>query len=327
MSPNDPWPPTDPQQRRHLLAHLAHGYFVEGLSKVSLGKKSNLSRFQVAALLQEARETGIVRIEIAVPLESTDAALARAVGVERLVSVGGTQWPADRQDLARAVAREITRVLQDGDTLGIAWSRTLQFAVDHLPALPHNDVVQLAGALRTDDTTADESPRLFAGLTARSAWPLWAPLVVEQADSLKKSVEIEVALRRADALDVAVLAVGHWSPGGSTVWPRVSEEVSLAAARAGAVAEVAGHLLDAHGHELDTPVGGMIVSAGVEQLRAARYKIAAASGAERAPAVLAAVRGGLVNHLVCDAALRDELERLVAPHPWPAPTSFPGRTP
>ena len=195
MPTTAPWPPTDPGQRQRLLAHLAHEYFVEGTSKIALGKKSGLSRFQVAALLQEAQDTGIVRIEIAVPLENSDEDLARAAGLQRLVTVGSAQWPADREALAKAVAREITRVLHDDDVLGISWSRTLQLVVHDLPALPHNDVIQLAGALSTDDRAA-ESPRLLASLRCRSAWPLWAPLVVEQADSLKKSREIELTLRR-----------------------------------------------------------------------------------------------------------------------------------
>lgn len=181
---------------------------------------------------------------------------------------------------------------RDGDTLGISRSGAPQHAVKHLPKLPHNDIVQLAGAPRTDDTTENESPRLFAELRSRTARPLWAPLVVDQAAALKKSPEIDVALRRADSLDVAVLAIGGWSPGTSTVWPRVSEDLARAAARAGEVAEVSGLLLDESGHELDTPIAGMVVSASVAQVRSAHHRIGVASGAERAPAVLAAVRGG-----------------------------------
>ncbi|RKQ34133.1 sugar-binding transcriptional regulator [Kocuria tytonis] len=320
MTTSSPWPPTDPEQRHRLLADLARAHFVEGVSKVALGKKSNLSRFQVAALLQEAQDTGMVRIEIALPPEDSDATLARAVGVQRLVTVGTSQWNAERDALARAVARDIMQVLRNEDVLGISWSRTLQLAVQHLPALPHNDVIQLAGALSTEEDGEREAPRLLANLHSRTAWPLWAPLVVEQAESLKKSVEIEVTLRRASSLDVAVLAVGRWAPDSSTVWSRVSEDAARAAQRAGAVAEISGHLLDAHGRELDTPVAGMIVAAGVEQLRAARRKIAVASGADRAPAVLAAVRGGLVDHLVCDAELRDELRVLLD---QPAPPGTP----
>lgn len=45
MTAEGPWPPTDPGRRRHLLANLAHGYFVEGAAKISLGKRSGLSRF------------------------------------------------------------------------------------------------------------------------------------------------------------------------------------------------------------------------------------------------------------------------------------------
>lgn len=64
---------------------------------------------------------------------------------------------------------------RDGDTLGISWSDALQHAVKHLPKLPHNDIVQLAGAPRTDDTTENESPRLFAELRSRTAWPCGRP--------------------------------------------------------------------------------------------------------------------------------------------------------
>ncbi|MDO4919372.1 sugar-binding domain-containing protein [Kocuria sp.] len=310
MPDEDPWPPTDPVRRQHLLAHLAHGHYVDGLSKVSLAEKSGLSRFQVAALLREAQETGVVRIEITVPAEDADDALARAVGLRSLTTVGTVQWPADRDALARATAREITARLREDEVLGISWSRTLQRVVKHLPPLPDNDIVQLAGALNTPHGGEPEAPRLLAGLQCRSAWPLWAPLVVDQAEFLRRAPEIAATLKKACSLDVAVLAVGSWTPEGSTVWSRVDPRTALAAQRAGAVAEVSGHLLDAQGGEVRTPLAGMVVAADLAPLRSTRDKLAVASGADRAAAVLAAVRSGLVDHLVCDAALRDALRAL-----------------
>lgn len=77
MSTTDPWPPNDKSERQKLLAQLAQLYFVDGESKVAIGKQTNLSRFQVAALLQEAQDTGIVRIEIAIPDNDQDASTLR----------------------------------------------------------------------------------------------------------------------------------------------------------------------------------------------------------------------------------------------------------
>lgn len=305
MTTSSPWPPTDPREREKLLARLAQAHFVNGISKVALANEARLSRFQVASLLQEAQDSGIVRIEIALPHDNTDAHLAEALGIRRVVTVDTGRWPADRRALAQATAREVTRVLHHDDVLGISWSRTLQFVVRELPPLPHVEVIQLAGALSSDGE--ERAPRLLAELQCRSAWPLWAPLVVEHAEFLRRSVEIAETLRRADRLDVALIAIGGWGPELSTVWHRLDSRLAEQTRRDGAVAEISGHLLAADGTLMHTPVESMIVAASPEQIRSAGTTVAVAYQAERAPAVRAAARAGLADILVCDASLRDAL--------------------
>lgn len=317
MPTTDPWPPSDPPARQKLLAQLAQLYFVDGASKVAIGKQINLSRFQVAALLQEAQDTGIVRIEIVIPSNDQDAQLAQALGITRVVTVGAGPWPADRDTLAKETARVFMEQVEPGDVLGISWSRTLQLVTRELPQLPHNQVIQLAGALNNDDNQA--APRLLAELTCQSAWPLWAPLIVENAHALMKSPEIARTIDRANALDVALIAIGAWSPELSSVWNRVPPEVAEQARNAGAVAEISGHLLTADGAPVVSPVESMVVAASVKQIRNARTTVAAASDADRAPAVQAAARAGLIDVLVCDEPLRQALAALVdRPEPTPA---------
>lgn len=318
MSIPDPWPPSDQPERQKLLAQLAQLYFVDGASKVAIGKQTNLSRFQVAALIQEAQDTGIVRIEITIPDNDQDAQLAHALGIEKVVTVGTGPWSADRHTLARETARVFMDQVNPEDVLGISWSRTLQLVTRELPPLPHNQVIQLAGALSNEDSQA--APRLLADLTCQSAWPLWAPLIVENAPALMKSPEIAQTLDRANSLDVALIAIGSWSPELSTVWNRVNPEVAEQARASGAVAEISGHLLATDGTPVDSPVESMVVAASVEQIRNARTTVAAAFDAGRAPAVHAAARAGLINVLVCDEPLHHALAALVD-HPEPTPAS------
>ena len=61
---------------------------------------------------------------------------------------------------------------------------------------------------------------------------------------------------------------------------------------------------------VEGPVEDSVIAASLADLRAARRRIAVAHGAGRAPAVLAAVRAGLVDILVCDIPLRDALAEL-----------------
>src|SRR5699024_1308913 len=56
---------TDPEVS--LKVALAAEHFLDGHSKVELARRHGLSRFQVARLLDEAREEGIVRIQIVDP--------------------------------------------------------------------------------------------------------------------------------------------------------------------------------------------------------------------------------------------------------------------
>ena len=74
--------------------------------------------------------------------------------------------------------------------------------------------------------------------------------------------------------------------------------------------QVSGHLIDARGTAVEGPVEDSVIAASLADLRAARRRIAVAHGAGRAPAVLAAVRAGLVDILVCDIPLRDALAEL-----------------
>lgn len=302
-------PPRTDRARNRLLADIGRDHFLHGRSKVQIADDHGLSRFQVANLLQEALARGIVRISIHLPDDEADAALAAALGIERVVTVGADGGSAGREDLARTVADVVGRTVTPGDTVGVAWSRTLQSAVRHLPPMPTCAFVQLAGAIASDEDV--EGPRLLAGLQARAVWPLWAPLVVEDAAALRSSPEVRRTLSHADDLDVAVIAVGRWREGLSTVWDRVPPALRRTALGAGAVAEISGRLLDAEGRPVASPVDDMVVAATLGQLSGAGHTVAVAHGAHRAVAVLAAVRAGLVSTLVCDLDLHEALAGLL----------------
>ena len=50
-----------------LTAAVARRYYMDGKSKIEIGEEFNLSRFKVARLLDVARSSGLVRIEIGYP--------------------------------------------------------------------------------------------------------------------------------------------------------------------------------------------------------------------------------------------------------------------
>jgi len=303
-----------------LLARISSEYYLENRSKVEIAASYDVSRFQVARLLAEARERGIVEIKVHFPSRVSAADTRR---IESALRIGEVIVVADttgdviqaRAIFAKAAAAEVSRQAPADGTLGISWSRTLDVASRLVRDLPRCDIVQLAGALPTDgDSNPLELIQRLGHVSGGLTWPLWAPLVVEDpttAAGLRRQPEIAGALAKADSLDLAVVAIGAWKPGTSTVWERADAEVREAAVEAGAVAECSGRLLDAAGVPVESGLDEQIIAVTIKQLQRTPKVIAVAQGEARAEAVLAVAKAGFVTTLIVDAPLAQALTDLI----------------
>lgn len=294
---------------QELLAHIGRDYYLENMPKVDIADRYNISRFQVARLLEEARTTGIVDITVHFPPERADTGwIESLLGIQHVVVADtAADEPHARTILGKATAKEIARIARAGTTIGISWSRTLDIASRHIETLPKSDIVQLAGALPTaGDGNPMEIIQRLGRLSGGRTWPLWAPLVVDDvttAAGLLRQPEIAEALAKGDSLDLAVVAVGAWKPNQSTVWERVDNKVRRDASESGAVSECSGRLLDAEGHPVVTELDARVIAVTVEQLKRTPHVIAVAQGAARAEAVRAAAKAGFITTLIIDRPL------------------------
>lgn len=299
-----------PDRHEEMLAQIASEYYLENSSKVEIAKAHEISRFQVARYLDEARREGIVKITIRRPeaLPVGEQALAHALGITSVTIAMIPDGTSDARDrLARAAAGVVARLVTEGCRLGVSWSRTLQAMAGHLPELPGCDVVQLAGAITV--TGGSGSGALIHQLGAAAGgrtWPLPAPLIVESAEtaaSLRRQPEISDALQAAGMLDVAVVALGDWSTGKSTVHDRLSPAQLQAATDAGTVAECSGRLLAADGSAVDSGLDDCVIAVSLAQLKSTAEVVMVAPSPDGVAGVLAAVAAGIVGHLVLGPAL------------------------
>src|SRR5690625_7398932 len=92
--------------------------------------------------------------------------------------------------------------------------------------LPRCTVVQLAGSLHVSPGSGTVAVAArAAALAGGEAHPIHAPLVVTDphaAAALRAQPGIRDALAIADRLDVAVVSVGRWRAGSSTVFDTAS---------------------------------------------------------------------------------------------------------
>jgi DNA-binding transcriptional regulator LsrR (DeoR family) len=289
-------------------ATVARRYYLDGASKSEIAAELQVSRFKVARILKAAREAGVVRIEIDCRGDldlDRSAAVAAAYGLRHCLVVDCPE-PDDqglRAHLGAVAARLLAEIVDAEDVLGVVWARSLMAMRGSLGALAPCAVVQLTGSLAApgSDDSAVELVREIARAARGPAFYFYAPMIVSDAataHALRAQPEIARALSRASEVTKAVVGVGAWRPGESTVADAVGEAERLRMYEQGVRAEVGGIQLDADGRPMRTSLTDRVIGVDASQLVAVPEVIAIAYGASKADAVHAALRGGLVKSLV-----------------------------
>jgi DNA-binding transcriptional regulator LsrR (DeoR family) len=109
---------------------------------------------------------------------------------------------------------------------------------------------------------------------------------------------------------IAVVSIGVWGPGLSTIYDAITPAERETLAAAGVHAEMAGVFIGADGQPLATSLDSRMIVAPVRLFTKIPFVLGVAYDAAKSPAVLAAIRGGLVRGLVTHTELARGLLRL-----------------
>jgi DNA-binding transcriptional regulator LsrR (DeoR family) len=304
-----------------LMSRVARSYYLDGRSKSDIADELNISRFRVARLLEASRESGLVRIviehqgsidtDLSMQLQSTFG-LANAV----VIDSADEDDVALRRHLGEAAADLLRELVTRDDILGLAWARSLSGIGTALTSFAPCSVVQLTGALsRPDSSDVLELVRRVARVGGGVAHVYYAPMVAADAATaraLRRQPDIIHAASLWPTVTVAVVGIGQWAKGLSTVFDAVEPDTRERMRRSGVVGEVSGVLFDRNGREVMTPLTKRMIGITGEQLAQIKVVLGIAYGPKKANAVRCALAGGLVTSLVTHAPLA---RRLLEPAP------------
>ena len=307
-----------------LMSRVARRYYLDGRSKSDIAAELNISRFRVARLLEASRKSGLVRIEIehqgsidtelSMRLQSTFG-LANAV----VIDTPEDDEVALRRHLGDAAAELLQDLVTVQDVLGLAWARSLSAIGTALTSFVPCPVVQLTGALsRPDASDVLELVRRVARTGGGPPYVYYAPLVVADAAAaraLRRQPDVMRAAALLPAVTVAVVGIGAWSKGLSTIFDAVEPGIRERVRRAGVVGEISGVLINADGREVTTPLSKRIIGVSGQQLAAIKTVLGVAYGQNKVDAVRSALTGGLVTSLVTHSSLA---RLLIEPETQPA---------
>lgn len=296
-----------------LTAAVARRYFIDGKSRIEIANEFGMSRFKVARLLTLARSMGLVRIEIGYPgVVDVDlsARLQDAYGLRHAIVVDTPDDDAVslREHLGRAAAELLGEIVTADDVLGLAWARSVSAMTAQLDRLPAIPVVQLTGALsRPDgDDSSIDLVREVARISGGPAYFFFAPFIVADASTaraLRQQPDAAQAFAKIGSVTKAVAGIGAWAPGQSTLYDAAEEKVRRRLAKQGVCAEVSGVFLKDDGTPVQTALNDRMIAINAEEMRAINEVIGIPYGIAKAPAVLAAMRGGYVTSIVTHSSL------------------------
>jgi DNA-binding transcriptional regulator LsrR (DeoR family) len=299
-----------PDEQVRFVAKL---YYIDHVSQPGVARLAGVSQAKVSRLLAEARKRGIVRITVE-DYEPRNRRLEQVLrgqfGLENVI-VAKTAGHATG-DVARATvgiigAPLVSGLLPSSGTIAIAGGRTVRELADRLPARDGRQlvVVQAMGGI---DSSISEVDAMELGRSLVRRWggrflTLTTPAFVPNRaarDSFLGFPQIQAVWRRLDQADAALVGIG--AMGDSAFVERgVLDTRDLDGLRqSGALGEICGRFFDRDGRECDTPWKTRVIGMDLAMLRKTPRVIAIAVGADKAQAVAAAARGGLIKTLLID---------------------------
>ena len=154
--------------------------------------------------------------------------------------------------------------------------------------------------------------RSVARVGGGPAHVFYAPMLLDDAQSaaaIRRQGDIAAAFAVVPSVTIAVVAVGAWAAGLSTIYDAVTLAERDCLAALGVRAEVAGVFIGEDGRPVATPLDSRMIVTPGPALERIPFVLAVPFGVAKSPAVRAAIRGGLVHGLVTHASLARALLR------------------
>ncbi len=303
------------EERHKLLAFAARLYYQDGFSQGEVARLLSISQAKVSRLLKEARNKGIVRIQVEdfLPYENDlQDRLEEAFGLEEAVVLripAPSSPEATRRSMGFLSAPKVTELLKGVRSLGITGGRSLLETVRYLPTQgwePGLQVVQLMGNVGAvaQESDALELGRMIARKAGGTFFALNTPAFIpdpETRNALFRHEQVKSVRHMFKTLDAALVGVGSLEDSLFIVQGALKPSQLKALLAHGAVGEICGRFFDENGKECATPHKDQVVSIRLEELAKVPLVIGVTMGADRARAVAAALRSGILKALVIDA--------------------------
>ncbi|MBT1165982.1 sugar-binding transcriptional regulator [Bifidobacterium simiarum] len=291
---------------------VAKLYYQQDFSQVEIATLMHISRPTVSRLLQYARESGLVRIDIADPsVEVPDLAdrIRQKYGLKHVEVVPiATIAPKDRIDTVGETAADyIESIVQDDDVIGLGWGRTLYAIGTHLAPKDVRGVtvVQIKGSISNTESNnfAFESANAFAA--AFHTLPQYLPLPVifdrrETRELVEQETYISHIFDMGRRANIAIFTVGSVQDSALLFRLGYLTRAERDRLQHEAVGDVLSRFIDRDGGIIDEDIDARTIGLHLDDLKNKPHSILVAASPIKVPATHGALVAGYANTLVID---------------------------
>lgn len=318
--------------RPQLLSEVAAFYFHDGLTQAEIGRLIGVSTAQVSRFLNEAREKGIVQIQVKYPLDLDHDLQAELIKrfrlrMARVVIVGESNSLKLRlKQVGQITAQLLGALLTDGAIITVGWGNTIREIVAAVPPTTKTGirVVQSNGILGGTASPTDNfhTAQVLAQRLNGQSYHLHAPMIVssrEVRDSLYREPSIAEVMALARRADIMIKGLGVPHPEHSNLCKAgfLDAETLASFREEGSVGDLGAHNVNIYGVPCAVEFAERVIGISIEDSMHAKHGILTAIGTFKAAAIVGALRTGCITTLVTDHITAREVVKASDLYPMP----------
>jgi DNA-binding transcriptional regulator LsrR (DeoR family) len=300
-----------------IQARACWYYYIGAMTQQEIADRLGFTRLKVNKILGQARQDGLVSIEIKLPLANCVALeeKLRARFALDEVSVVPTMPDPDtlQQVIGEAAGAMLAPLLEEGAGLGVGWGRTLRAAARALRQrrFARSWVTSLMGGMtRGAGTNTFEVATEFARLIGAECYYVAAPIYcpsVESRSTLLTHYGLAEVMRRAREGQIALVSCGDLTTRSLLASTHIVSEALEGLRQAGAVGDLLGTFLDEYGRPVDHPLNARVMALSPQELKAYPISILASGGLPKARVMRGILNARYVKRLVTDELTAEAL--------------------
>lgn len=296
-----------------LMVKAAWYYYIEGYTQQHIADLLGVTRTKVVAMLERARQTGVVSFNISHDADRRmriEQRLLKAYDLQDVFVVPACDTLVNtNESIAQAAAMYILRRLQPGAYINIGYGDTTSRILNHLATNAETplDVVSLTGGVNYYLPNTHSS--IFNARLHLAPSPL---LVSDQSlrDALRGESDVDQNFRLVPLSAMSVIGIGSMDNEATILSNGILTKNDFTLLKLkGAVGDVLSHFIDENGQPVSDDLERRLISTSLEQLRSLENVIGVAGGPQKVEALTAVLNGGYLDVLITDEQTASTLLR------------------